>query len=351
MRTSRLTATAALLVLTTGMTVAGTTGAFAADPTSSPSATAEAEPTAAPSATAEATGTPSATTEPSPTAEPTATGTPTPTATPSATATLPEGCTSQRDVKMPVQVSPADFRIVKDGTAQEIAISFQNTSSTTLTDFKLTYRIDSVKSLWRPKSEVKVQNGEWKPANATADHGSVALGTFQVKPNETITTRIRLTVEDSPWQEFYLDLNGASEVLPYGVGPENVKYTCNRLTGSYSSSIKAVDKPTASPSATTAPSSTATKAPTATTAPSTTATASTTASATATATASTSPSPSATRPAGTTGGSNGTGANGTHLANTGANGSTVPLAITGGVAVLLGAGALLIARRRKAARS
>ncbi|MFF2352830.1 LPXTG cell wall anchor domain-containing protein [Kitasatospora sp. NPDC058115] len=337
MRTSRLTATAALLVLTTGMTVAGTTGAFAADPTAAPSATATAEPTAAPSATAEATGTPSATTGP------TATGTPAPTATPSATATLPEGCTSQRDVKMPVQVSPADFVIVKDGTAQEIAVSFQNTSSTTLTDFKLTYRIDSNKSLWRPKSEVKVQNGEWKPANATTDHGSVELGTFQVKPNETIVTKIRLTVDYSPWQEFRLDLNGASEVLPYGVGPENVKYTCNRLVGSYSSSIKAVEKPTASPSATTAPSSTATKAPTATATASTTASAS----ATATATASTSPSPTVTQPAGTTGG---TGANGGHLASTGANGSTVPLAITGGVAVLLGAGALLIARRRKAAR-
>ncbi|MFF8770096.1 LPXTG cell wall anchor domain-containing protein [Kitasatospora sp. NPDC015120] len=346
MRTSRLTATAALLVLTTGMAVAGTTGAFAADPTAGPSATATAEPTTAPSTASEPTAAP--TTAPTATTEPTATGTPAPTATPSATATLPEGCTTQRDVRMPVQVSPADFRIVKDGTPQEITVSFQNTSSTTLTDFRLTYRIDSNKSLWKPKSEVKVQNGDWKPANATTDHGSVTLGTFQVKPNETIVTTIRLTVDYSPWQEFSLDLNGASEVLPYGVGPENVKYTCNRLVGSYSSTIKAVDKPTASPSASTAPSSTATKAPTATATASTTASASTTA--TASASASTSPSPTATQPAGTTGGSNGTGANGAHLASTGANGSTVPLAITGGVAVLLGAGALLIARRRKAAR-
>ncbi|MFE7192825.1 LPXTG cell wall anchor domain-containing protein [Kitasatospora sp. NPDC057541] len=335
MRTSRLTAAAALLVLTTGMTVAGTSGAFAADPTSEPSATATAEPTGAPTteATAEPTDTPSAT------ATPTATGTATPTATPSATPTLPSGCMYQRDVKMPVHVSPAEFTLVKDGTAQEIAVSFQNTSSTTLTDFALTYKIDSTKGLWKPKSEVKVQNGAWKPADATTDHGSVSLGSFQVKPNEMITATIRLTVSDSPWQEFHLSLDGASEVLPYGVGPQNVKYTCNRLIGAYSSTVKAVDKApaTASPSATTTPTSTASATPTAT--------------ATTTPTASGSPSPSATvRPAGTTGGSTGTGATGTRLADTGASSATTPIAITGGAAVLLGTAALLVARRRKPTR-
>ncbi|MEV6973467.1 LPXTG cell wall anchor domain-containing protein [Kitasatospora sp. NPDC093806] len=222
-------------------------------------------------------------------------------------------------------------------------MSFQNTSSTTLTDFKLSYKIDGVKGLWLPKSLVKVQNGAWKPADpAPGTHDSVPLGSFQVKANEMITVVIRLSPEGTMPTLYNLSLTGASEVLPYGVGPENVKYTCNRLTGSFAADVR-VRRPggaTGTPTATAEPSATGT--PTESASP--TATATTAAPST---TTSTGPRTTGTTGTGTTGS---TGTTGTRLAETGASSSTLPLAITGGVAIALGAASVLVARRRKAAR-
>ncbi|MFC5662950.1 LPXTG cell wall anchor domain-containing protein [Kitasatospora misakiensis] len=316
MRTSRLTTAAALLALTTAATVAGTTGAFAAA-TTGPSAAATTSPSAA------ATETPSAAaTTPTATVSASATG------TPSATPTLPDGCQYQRDVKMPVHTTASSITLTRDGASQDIAVSFQNTSSTTLTKFRIDYLVDGIKGLGLPKSLVKVQDGAWTaPALPPGAHTPISLGSFQVKPNEMITVTIRLTADATTINSQYdLSVTGNSEVLPWGAGPENVKYTCNRLTGSFKGPINVVNKAPAT--STPSPSTTATP------------------------TTSASPSPSATRtatapPAGTTGS---TGSTGGHLAETGASSSTVPLAVTGGIAIALGAGAVLVARRRKAAR-
>ncbi|KOV35908.1 hypothetical protein ADK60_07980 [Streptomyces sp. XY431] len=369
MRTSRLTTTAALLVLSGAATLAGTAGAFAADPTTSasaaaattgPSTAATTEPTtAAPTTAAPTTAAPTsaaptsaaptsaAPTTTAPSGSPSATTTPsetaTPTGTPSATPTLPAGCQYQRDVKMPVHNTDSAITLVKGGSSKEVSFSFQNTSKATLTDFRLNVLLDGVKGIWLPKALTKVQNGAWTPLPpATTDHGSVSLGSFQVKPNEMITVSVQLSAIGRYSPNYSLTVSGGSEVLPWDAGPEHVKYACNRLVGSSTTGITVVD-----PAPSTSATATGTSSPTV---PST-ATATPTTSASPTASVSTSASPSAGRPAGTTGGtgSTGGGPTGTSLATTGAGSSTVPLAVTGGMAIALGAGAVVVARRRKAA--
>ncbi|MFD8323305.1 hypothetical protein [Kitasatospora purpeofusca] len=371
MRTSRLTTTAALLVLSGAATLAGTAGAFAADPTTSasvaaattgPSTAASTEPTtAAPSTAAPTSAAPTsaaptsaaptsaAPTTTAPSGSPSATTTPsataTPTGTPSATPTLPSGCQYQRDVKMPVHNTDPAITLVKGGSSKEVAISFQNTSQATLTDFRINVLLDGVKGILLPKALTKVQNGAWTPLpQATTDHGSVSLGSFQVKPNEMITVSVQLSAIGRYSPNYSLTVSGGSEVLPPGAGPEHVKYACNRLIGSSTTGITVVD-----PAPSTSATATGTSSPTV---PSTgTGTPTTSASPTASVSVSPSTSPSAGRPAGTTGGtgSTGGGATGTSLASTGASSSTVPLAVTGGMATALGAGAVVVARRRRAA--
>ncbi|WP_405005381.1 LPXTG cell wall anchor domain-containing protein [Kitasatospora purpeofusca] len=366
MRTSRLTTTAALLVLSGAATLAGTAGAFAADPTTSasaaaattgPSTAATTEPTtaaptsAAPTSAAPTTDAPTsaAPTTTAPSGSPSATTTPpataTPTGTPSATATLPAGCQYQRDVKMPVHTTDSAITLVKGGSSKEVSFSFQNTSKATLTDFRINVLLDGIKGIWLPKALTKVQNGAWTPLPpATTDHGSVSLGSFQVEPNEMITVSVQLSAIGRYGPDYSLTVSGGSEVLPWDAGPEHVKYACNRLVGSSTTGITVVD-----PAPSTSAPATGTSSPTV---PSTgTGTPTTSASPTASVSTSPSASPSAGRPAGTTGGtgSTGGGATGTSLASTGASSSTVPLAVTGGMAIALGAGAVVVARRRRAA--
>ncbi|MCX4753889.1 hypothetical protein [Kitasatospora purpeofusca] len=331
MRTSRLAATATLFVLTGGVLAGGTTVAAAADGSPSPSASATAEPTATATTTATATAT---TGEPTPTASgtatPSATGTTTatPSATPSATATLPSGCESEYRVTMPTHAVPTAATLVRSGPPQNLAFSFYNSSDTVLTDFRITYRIEGPQGSSPFKPLVRVQGGPFTPVEPNDGTGTTAVGSFQVPAHEMVTAELQFA--DGPGTlsgDYAVTVAGSSEVLPYGVGPDNVEYRCNRLLGSLTSRLTVVDPAPVTTAPPVGASPTAASAPTSSGTPS--------------------DSPSPTAPAAspspaTTGGA----PTGPRLAGTGASSSNVPLAVTGGMAIALGLAAVVVARRR-----
>ncbi|MER7703293.1 hypothetical protein ABTX81_10375 [Kitasatospora sp. NPDC097605] len=332
MPSSRFLASATLIALSLGATVgAATAGAAPVEPS----------PTATPSATATAT----ATTEPSATAGPSATGTPTPTGTP----TLPEGCLKQRDVALPLHVYPDTTpTVVKGGSAQDVYVSVNNTSKVPLTDYRITFRIQGPKGSAKLKVQAQTQGEPFKPVKQDPAGGPASVGSFRIPSHENFTVGLRISADaGAALGDYSLAVDGVSEVLPPGSGPEDVKDTCNRLTGSYAGKLTVADKAPATPTASGSPTATTTTAPTATTKP----TATPTASASPTASPTASASPSATSAAGTTGTTGGgTGPAATRLADTGASAGTKPLAVTGAAAIALGATTLLVTRRRKAAR-
>ncbi|MEV0192465.1 hypothetical protein AB0I39_28550 [Kitasatospora purpeofusca] len=339
MRTSRLAATATLFVLTGGVLAGGTTVAAAAEGSPSPSAST----TAVPTASATATATTSATTgEPTPTASgtatPSASDTPsasptspapgTATATPSATSTLPAGCESEYRVTMPTHAVPTAATLVRSGPPQNLAFSFYNSSDTVLTDFRITYRIEGPQGSAPFKPLVRIQGGPFTPVEPNDGTGTTAIGSFRVPAHEMITAELQFADGPGPVPGDYgVTVAGTSEVLPYGVGPVNVKYRCNRLLGSLTSRLALTDPapvttaPTASASPTAAPTPTATGTPSDSAPP----------------TAPASPAPATTAGAAPTG---------PRLAGTGASSGNVPLAVTGAVAIALGLGAVVVARRR-----
>ncbi|WP_328955976.1 hypothetical protein [Kitasatospora purpeofusca] len=346
MRTSRLAATATLLVLTGGVLAGGTTGATAADGSPSPSASATAEPTATatittaatttgaePTPTASTTATPAATDTPSATATATFPAPGTATATPSATATLPDGCESEYQVTMPTHAVPTEATLVRGGSPQNLAFSFYNSSDTVLTDFRITYRIEGPQGGAPFKPLVRIQGGPFTPVEPNDGTGTTAIGSFRVPAHEMVTAELKFADEPGTAAgDYAVTVAGSSEVLPYGVGPVNVKYRCNRLLGSLTSKLTVVDRAPVTTAPPVSASPTASATPTASASP----------------TASPSLSPSATT-AGTTPGTTGTTGGdptGPRLAGTGASSSNVPLAITGAMAIALGLAAVVVARRR-----
>ncbi|WP_406090822.1 hypothetical protein [Kitasatospora purpeofusca] len=349
MRTSRLAATATLFVLTGGVLAGGTTVATAVDGSPSPSASATAEPTATttattaatttgaePTPTASTTATPSATTTPSATATATTPAPGTATTTPSATSTLPAGCESEYQVTMPTHAVPTSAALVRSGPPQNLAFSFYNSSDTVLTDFRITYRIEGPQGTAPFKPLVRIQGGPFTPVEPNDGTGTTAIGSFQVPAHEMVTAELKFADEPGTLAgDYAVTVAGTSEVLPYGVGPDNVKYRCNRLLGSLTSKLTLTDPAPVTIAPTTSASPTASATPTTSTSPT------------------ASPSPSATT-AGTTPGTTGTtGTTGTggdptgpRLAGTGASSGNVPLAVTGAMAIALGLGAVVVARRR-----
>ncbi|MEK2491382.1 hypothetical protein WN990_17695 [Kitasatospora purpeofusca] len=342
MRTSRLAATAALFVLTGGVLAGGTTVAAAAEGSPSPSASATAEPTATattaaatattgePTPTASGTATPSATGTPSATAtapDP-GTTTATPTATPSATATLPAGCESEYRITMPTHAVPTAATLVRSGPPQNLAFSFYNSSDTVLTDFRITYRIEGPQGSSPFKPLVRIQGGPFTPVEPNDGTGTTAVGSFQVPAHEMVTAELQFA--DGPGTlsgDYAVTVAGSSEVLPYGVGPDIVKYRCNRLLGSLTSRLTLTDPAPVTTAPPVSASPTAASAPTSAGTPS----------------DSPSPTPPTASPSPAT-----TGADpaGPRLAGTGASSGNVPLAVTGGMAIALGLAAVVVARRR-----
>ncbi|MCX4686624.1 hypothetical protein OG401_20315 [Kitasatospora purpeofusca] len=340
MRTSRLAATATLFVLTGGVLAGGTAVAAAADGSPSPSASATAEPTATATTTAAATAT---TGEPTPTASgtatpsatdtPSATATAIPSATPSATSTLPAGCESEYRVTMPTHAVPTAATLVRSGPSQNLAFSFYNSSDTVLTDFRITYRIEGPQGSTPFKPLVRIQGGPFTPVEPNDGTGTTAIGSVQVPAHEMVTAELKFADEPGTVPgDYAVTVAGSSEVLPYGVGPDNVKYRCNRLLSSLTSKLTVVDPAPVTTAPPVSASPTASATPTTSTSP----------------TASPSPSPSDTAAGtipGTTGTTGGAGA-GPRLAGTGASSGNVPLAVTGAMAIALGLGAVVVARRR-----
>ncbi|MFB8239669.1 hypothetical protein ACFC58_24260 [Kitasatospora purpeofusca] len=349
MRTSRLAATATLFVLTGGVLAGGTTGAAAADGSPSPSASATAEPTASatttaaatattgePTPTASGTATPSATDTPSATPSATATTSASPSATPSATSTLPAGCESEYQVTMPTHAVPTAATLVRNGPPQNLAFSFYNSSDTVLTDFRITYRIEGPQGSAPVKPLVRIQGGPFTPVEPNDGTGTTAISSFRVPAHEMVTAELKFADEPGTVPgDYAVTLAGSSEVLPYGVGPVNVKYRCNRLLGSLTSRLTLTDPAPVTTAPPVSASPTASATPTTNASP----------------TVSPSPSPSATT-AGTAPGATGTTGGdptGPHLAGTGASSGNVPLAVTGGMAIALGLAAVVVARRRNRA--
>ncbi|MFJ8431663.1 hypothetical protein ACIQ9P_10195 [Kitasatospora sp. NPDC094019] len=337
MRTSRLAATATLFVLTGGALVGGTTGA-AADSGPSPSASATAEPTASatvatPSATAgELTPTTSTTVTPSATGTPPATATAsspgTAPATPSATSTPTAGCESEHRVTMPTHAVPSAATLVRSGQPQDLAFSFYNDSDTVLTDFRVTYRIEGPRGGAPFKPLVRIQGGPFTPVEPNDGTGTTAVGSFQVPAHEMVTAELRFTDEPGTLSgDYAVTVAGTSEPLPYG----DAKYQCDRLLGSLTSRLTLADPApvTTVPGTDTGTDTAATPAPASTE----------------------SASPTVPTPPAPTAGTGPTGDNrtGTRLAGTGTGSGDLPLAITGGMAIALGLGAVIVARRRNRA--
>ncbi|MEV7024145.1 LPXTG cell wall anchor domain-containing protein [Kitasatospora sp. NPDC093558] len=291
MRSPRLPAACALLVLTAGTVAAGAAPALA-----------DAAPTTSASPTAPATGEPTAPAT-TPAATPTATGTPTAAATPAATGSpWPSDC-PEGPMASPVPATatgPAGGAVVTGGAPGELSVTFDNTSSATVhelaTTFTLTGKDGAATGL-----DVKLHapGGDWKPLTGTN------AGTYQVERGRKLTLQVRVTAAaGAALGEYRFAFAAKSEVLPSGSAPAK-KYTCPQLTASAGGTFTVTDHAPATTSATSAP---ATPAPAV--------------------------SPTRT-PA--------------QLADTGGGTNSTPIAVTGAATIALGAALLLLTRRRETA--
>ncbi|MGW2249571.1 hypothetical protein ACWCXH_05165 [Kitasatospora sp. NPDC001660] len=284
MRSPRLPAACALLVLTTGTVAAGAAPALA-----------DAAPTTSASPTAPATGEPTAPAT-TPAATPTATGTPTAAATPTATGSpwpynCPEGPMAS---PMPATADgPAGAAVVTGGAPGELSVTFDNTSTTTVrelaTTFTLTGKDGAVSGL-----DVKLHapGGDWKPLAGTD------TGTYKLAQGEKLTLQVRVTAgPGAALGNYRFAFAAKSEVLPIGSAPAK-KYTCPQLAASTGGTFAVTDHAPAGTSGTTP-----------------------------------SPTASPTRAPG-------------QLADTGGGTNSTPIAVTGTATIALGAALLLLTRRR-----
>ncbi|MFJ3788017.1 LAETG motif-containing sortase-dependent surface protein [Kitasatospora sp. NPDC090091] len=327
MRTSRLLAASSLLALSLGATVGtATAGAAAVSPT----------PTATSSATATPSGTPSATPSATGSASPSATATakPTTTASPSASASA---TTAKPTVRPTVPVPspsvggncPGGFRedeikatgsglagttLVKGGPAQELSVTFENTSPVDLQKFNaFLFATDiqeegagvpsaSIKEAFT--IEAKLPGGDWKAVEQSNPvYMLVNLGDFKIAKGAKLTLQVRLKATGKARSaDYFAELRGTSETIPSkNVPGSTLTNGCHEYFGDHrvDELFKVAD-----------------------TAPSTTAKAS--------GSASTSP------------------AAGPHLAETGSSSNTLPIAVGGAAVLAAGAGTLVVLRRRKA---
>ncbi|MGA5817244.1 LPXTG cell wall anchor domain-containing protein [Kitasatospora sp. NPDC094028] len=202
MRSPRLPAACAVLVLTAGTAALGAAPALADD----------ASPTATPSATATAPAAPTAGATPAdtPSAAPTAPGSPWP-------ADCPEGPMAS---PMPVTGS--------SGTAGELTVTFDNVSTAAIHELTTTLALaDGGSAL---AVELRAPGGDWKPL--TLSGAPVDAGHYQLAQGHKLTLRLRTTAPGG----HRLTVTAKSELLPSGSAPAK-KYTCPQLTGSYTGTL------------------------------------------------------------------------------------------------------------------
>ncbi|MFE2105677.1 LAETG motif-containing sortase-dependent surface protein [Kitasatospora sp. NPDC059463] len=337
MRTSRLLAASTLLALTLGAT-AGTAvaGAVAVSPT--PTATGTATGTPGPTATATATATPSTTGTPSASASPSAS--PSATATPSATPThrptvpptlLPttapglacSGGVSQGEEWLKVTGTGLWNTTLAPGATQETSVTWENLSGVELTKFH-TYlyltlfdREDGVDSHAWDKDFFTVQfhapGQDWK--SVELNDWYLDTGTFRLGKGEKLTLRFRITpTAKAPLAMYSGNFGGGDTAMDNALLPHPAKPDpkgCTQYINLYEGEFKLTGAGAAS-----------------------------------TASAAAKPSaPASAKPAGTASPS---AASGPHLAETGSDSSTLPIAVAGAAVLAAGAGTLLVLRRRKA---
>ncbi|MFJ8040225.1 LPXTG cell wall anchor domain-containing protein [Kitasatospora sp. NPDC096147] len=314
MRSHRIPAAAAATLLSLGLG-AGTASATAAtspSPSASPSASASASPSASTSAST------------------------------SATPQQPidyacyKGIQSHTELDTKVTGFPAT--LARGGAPVESTVTFRNSTGRDVQGFDTAFYVGYADGLWPAGSftvQVKLPGGDWKAGSFGAgdlDH-IIDTGRYQLAKDETLTVKFRLAATDkAPLGEYGGSQSGGSDVVDDDTGkylPKDApapavpggKGTCTQYVGYGDFYFTVVDPKAATPTA--APS----KKPVVNTRPS----AKPTKKATPSASAGT---PTATKSAGP------------ELAATGGGSSSLPLAVGGGAAVLLGAGVLVALRRR-----
>ncbi|MFF7453567.1 LAETG motif-containing sortase-dependent surface protein [Kitasatospora sp. NPDC008115] len=335
MRTSRLLAASTLLALTLGATAGtATAGAVAVPPTptATDTATGAPTPTATPSTTATPSATPSASASPSAspsaTATPSATPTHRPTVPPTLVPTTSPGFNCSGGVAggeewLKVTGTGLWNTTLAPGATEEASVTWENLSGVELTQFHTYFyltpfdREDGVESHAWDKDFVTVQfhapGQDWK--SVQLNNFSVDTGTFRLGKGEKLTLRFRITpTAKAPLAKYSGNFGGGDTAMDNAVLPHPAKPDpkgCTQYINFYEGEFKLTKAGAAgTPSAAAKPSTPASAKPAA------------------------AASPSAAR--------------GPHLAETGSDSSTLPIALTGAAVLAAGAGTLLVLRRRKA---
>ncbi|MFJ8473945.1 LAETG motif-containing sortase-dependent surface protein [Kitasatospora sp. NPDC094011] len=319
MRSSRLLAASTLTALTLCATAGAATASavgITSSPSPSPTATA---PSASPST-------------PAPTATPTATATAT--AKPTNLPTLPVPTPSSgpcrgsllQDLKV-TGTGLAKTTLVKGGPAQETTVTFENTSSVDFKKFDTYFFFTDVSETepvinpvtWGKESftiQVKLPGGDWKTPEASTVTGNMSylkvdLGQYKIAKGGKLTLQVRLAATDKAvTARYFAQLSGASEFFQSKDVPgAPATDSCLSYSGDYrvDDLFKVVDAGSTAPATAPAPGS-----------------------AVPAAAVSTSP------------------AAGPHLAETGSDSNTLPIALGGAAVLAAGAGTLFVLRRRKA---
>ncbi|WP_406198126.1 LPXTG cell wall anchor domain-containing protein [Kitasatospora sp. NBC_01560] len=307
MRSSRLLAASTLLALSLGATIGATSaGAVAVSPSPTASNSATGSPSTGPSTAPTASGTPSApTTAPAtPTTRPTL-----PTATPSVDNRC-SGGVHHGDLKF-TGTGLWGATLVKGGPAQEVSVVFENTTGVDLAKFEASIYITDENEpgpvAWKSDFfdvQVHVPGGDWKPAKLV--DRAVNLGAFKLAKGEKLTLGFRIAATQSaPTGAFGGNLGGGSEAFDNVGIPKpasDKKDSCTQYLAYYEGNFKVSDKAGSTSTAATGTPAAAASSPAA----------------------------------------------GPHLAETGTDSSTLPIALGGAAVLAAGAGTLLVLRRRKA---
>ncbi|MGY0462662.1 LAETG motif-containing sortase-dependent surface protein [Kitasatospora sp. cg17-2] len=323
MRTSRLLAASTLIALSFGATVGtATAGAAAVSPAPSTAAPTTAAPT-----TAAPTGSPSGT--PTPTGTPSSTGTPSASTSPSATGT-PGATTAPKPTSLPTPPAPTfpnrcqggvhggDIKttgsglwgttLVKGGPAQEVQVTFENTTGVDLADFSTSIYITDNEERpldWRTDFftvQLRLPGSDWKPAELV--DRAIRTGSHKIAKGEKLTIQFRIAVGTAPVGDYGGTVGGGSEAFdntPNLPKPgSTLPNSCTQYSSYYEGGFKVADK---SSSTTAATPLKATASPSA--------------------------------------------VSGPHLADTGSSSNTLPIAVGGAAVLAAGAGTLLVLRRRR----
>lgn len=226
--------------------------------------------------------------------------------------------------------------LTKGGAPQEASVTFENDTPVDLKKLSTHFFVTDIGEEGAPNQptwgkdaftvQLKLPGGDWKPVSQDAIENNMSyirvdLGTFKLAKGEKLTLQVRLAATGKALgANYFARLDGASEsflskdVPGVRQGPEG---SCSGFSGNYqvAQPFKVVD---GTPATTGSPSA----------APSASAPATTTAAA---------PAPGAT-----------TASAGPELAHTGADSSTLPIALGGAAVLAAGAGTVFVLRRRKA---